>query len=58
MQGGSLPWYKPLTPLSFLCRIAYVMPDKTAVIGGEPTDIFLLDGQFISAYSKDWLYTM
>ncbi len=25
-------WYEPLTPLSFLERIAYVMPDKTAVI--------------------------
>ncbi|MFQ5485113.1 MAG: AMP-binding protein [Desulfobacterales bacterium] len=25
-------WYEPLTPLSFLERISYVMPDKTAVI--------------------------
>jgi fatty-acyl-CoA synthase len=25
-------WYEPLTPLSFLERIAVVMPDKTAVI--------------------------
>jgi len=25
-------WYEPLTPLSFLERIAYVMPDKPAVI--------------------------
>jgi len=35
--GGTLPcellaWYEPLTPLSFLHRIACVMPDKVAVI--------------------------
>jgi fatty-acyl-CoA synthase len=28
-------WYKPLTPLSLLERIACVMPDETAVIDGE-----------------------
>jgi len=27
-----LHWYEPLSPLSFLQRIAYVMPNKTAVI--------------------------
>ncbi|MBI2316061.1 MAG: acyl-CoA synthetase, partial [Betaproteobacteria bacterium] len=25
-------WYEPLTPLSFLERTAYVMPNRTAVI--------------------------
>ena len=34
MPREVLAWYEPLTPLSFLARIAYVMPDKTAVIHG------------------------
>ena len=32
MTGELRAWYEPLTPLSFLERIAYVMPDRTAVI--------------------------
>ena len=32
MPRELLAWYEPLTPLSFLHRIAYVMPDKVAVI--------------------------
>ena len=32
MPPELLAWYEPLTPLSFLARIAYVMPDKTAVV--------------------------
>ena len=32
MTGELKAWYEPLTPLSFLERIAYVMPDRTAVI--------------------------
>ncbi len=35
MPREVLAWYEPLTPLSFLARIAYVMPDKTAVIHGD-----------------------
>jgi len=35
MPHESSSWYEPLTPLSFLRRIAYVMPDKTAVIHGD-----------------------
>ena len=37
MRGENKPlhWYEPLTPLSFLQRIAYVMPNKTAVIDKE-----------------------
>ncbi len=35
MPHESLAWYEPLTPLSFLRRIVYVMPDKTAVIDGD-----------------------
>lgn len=30
-----LHWYEPLTPLSFLERTAYIMPDKTAVVDGD-----------------------
>jgi len=30
-----LHWYEPLTPLSFLERIAYVMPNRPAVIDGD-----------------------
>lgn len=32
MTSELKPWYEPLTPLSFLERIAYVMPDRIAVI--------------------------
>lgn len=32
MTGELKAWYEPLTPLSFLERIAYVMPARTAVI--------------------------
>jgi len=32
MERKSLVWYKPLTPLNFLTRIARFMPEKTAVI--------------------------
>ena len=32
MTGELKAWYEPLTPLSFLERIAGVMPDRTAVI--------------------------
>jgi len=35
MPPELLAWYEPLTPLSFLNRIAYVMPDKLAVICGD-----------------------
>src|SRR3970040_2382269 len=28
-------WYEPLTPLSFLERVAYVMPDRAAVIDND-----------------------
>ena len=35
MPRELLAWYEPLTPLSFLYRITYVMPDKTAVIYGD-----------------------
>ena len=39
MPGESKAWYEPLTPLSFLERIAGAMPNKTAVIdeGGSWT---------------------
>ncbi len=32
MERKSLVWYKPLTPLNFLTRIARFMPEKTAVV--------------------------
>jgi hypothetical protein len=32
MPDESKHWYEPLTPLSFLERIAVVMPEKVAVI--------------------------
>ncbi|MBA7659040.1 Long-chain-fatty-acid--CoA ligase [subsurface metagenome] len=35
MPKEPLHWYKALTPLSFLERIARVMPDKTAVIDAD-----------------------
>lgn len=35
MPRELLAWFEPLTPLSFLHRIAHVMPDKTAVIHGD-----------------------
>jgi len=34
-KAKPLYWYEPLTPLSFLSRIDYVMPDKVAVIHGD-----------------------
>ncbi|MBI2224612.1 MAG: AMP-binding protein, partial [Betaproteobacteria bacterium] len=35
VSKGPKAWYEPLTPLSFLERIASVMPHRTAVIDGN-----------------------
>ena len=35
VSKASKAWYEPLTPLSFLERIASVMPHRTAVIDGN-----------------------